>query len=299
MKKKKFEEKKLEEKKERGERSAHGVSKRGLTTSHLFTMGNAFYKTSPTVSEASWALVAQERKEAYEKLEKVRAELSAARAAAHCKELEGVLFRLDVANGQVRTRSQLEAFLSSILDARKPAPASMPTTPSAKQKLLLDGTFLPALVSYICVTAEENAAVPKAVLQQARGLYGILSKALHASSEGGIPTEIFCGPHLDRDAIIAFAAIARFAKRDPSLYSRGGARYELRMRIPPSAQNASVEDVRAEPELPPVTVSTGVLRGAEEGGSGKDSEGGEGSNGDGESGSFLELSSPREPLAQE
>ena len=288
----------------------HGVSKRGLTTSHLFTMGNAFYKTSPTVSEASWALVAQERKEAYEKLEasrkeaagileKVRAELSAARAAAHCKELEGVLFRLDVANGQVRTRSQLEVFLSSILDARKPAPASMPTTPSAKQKLLLDGTFLPALVSYICVTAEENAAVPKAVLQQARGLYGILSKALHASSEGGIPTEVFCGPHLDRDAIIAFAAIARFAKRDPSLYSRGGARYELRMRIPPSAQNASVEDVRAEPELPPVTVSTGVLRGAEEGGSGKDSEGGEGSNGNGDSGSFLELSSPREPLAQE
>jgi hypothetical protein len=60
-------------------------------------MGNAFYKTSPTVSEASWALVAQERKEAYEKLEasrkeaagileKVRAELS---CSACCCSLQG------------------------------------------------------------------------------------------------------------------------------------------------------------------------------------------------------------------
>ena len=45
---------------------------------------------------------------------------------------------------------------------------------------------------------------------------------MHASSEGGTPVEVFGESQLDRDAVIVFAAIARFAKRDPALYSRGG-----------------------------------------------------------------------------
>jgi hypothetical protein len=247
-------------------------------------MGNVLRKASPNEQVADWALVAQERKEAYEKLdearrvadgrlEKARAELDAARAASHRKELEEVLYKLDVANGVVRTRSQLEAFFSSIMEARRPTPAAVPPTPSGKQALLLNGTFLPALVSYITVTAEENGAKAENVLQRARSLYGILSTPVHASGAGGTPSEAFGEPQLDRDAIIAFAAIARFAKRDPSLYTRGGVRYELCMRAPPSDQRASVEDVRAGPELPPVAVSTGVLLEAEEGGGSGDGDG--------------------------
>jgi hypothetical protein len=263
-------------------------------------MGNMLHRGSPNVAP-DWALVAKERKEAYEKLEEarrvadgrlesVRAELDAARAASHRKELEEALFKLDVANGTVRTRAQLEAFFCSIMDACKPIHKAVPPTPSGKQSLLLDGTFLPALVSYISVTAEENGAQAGKVLQRARGLYGILSAPLHALSEGGTPTEVFGEPQLDREAIIAYAAIARFAKRDPSLYSRGGRRYELRMRAPPSDPRASLEAVRAGPELPPVAVCTGVLRGAEGGDGGGDGSGGSGGGGGGGG-----LASPREP----
>jgi hypothetical protein len=230
------------------------------------------------------------RKAADERLEKARADTDAARAAIHCMELAGVLFRLDVARGLVRTRSLLEAFYCDIFDARRPAPDKMPATPSSKQQLLLDGTFLPALVSYITVTAEENGAKAATVLQRARSLYGTLSAPMHASSEGGTPLEVFNESQLDRDAVIAFAAIARFAKRDPARYSRGGTSYMLRMRARPSDQRASEEDVRSGPELSPVLVSSGVLRGSEEGGGGGGGEGegeGEGEGGD--------LSSPRAP----
>ena len=98
------------------------------------------------------------------------------------------------------------------------------------------------------------------MLQRARALYDTLSAE---GSPGGAPTDLVDEPaRLDRDSMVAFAAIARFAKRNPAQYCLGGGPFEvLRMRMPPSDPGASVAAVRAQPGLSPVRVTSAVLGG--------------------------------------
>ena len=76
------------------------------------------------------------------------------------------------------------------------------------------------LVAYLRVAAADNAVAEKEVLSQARRLYERLSERLHAEPAPGVtclPAAIF--PGSKKAAVVALAAIARFAGRDIELYS--------------------------------------------------------------------------------
>jgi hypothetical protein len=53
----------------------------------------------------------------------------------------------------------------------------------------------------------------------------------------------------DREALIAFAVLVRFAGRDPGLYTKDGARTRLVLRVPPSGLRATPEELAAAPLL--------------------------------------------------
>ena len=214
------------------------------------------------------------RKDEAARLERERgaALLREQEAAVWNERLEGKQHELDMARGTVRARPLYEACIHAIfaraqasLPPDKVAAFASATSPSAKQGKLIEGAGCPALRAYLSMVAEDNDASPADVLSRARKMYGALSAPLHGEDKGAttatLPHELFG----DKADLLAFAAIARFAGRDPGLYLRGGARYPMVLRAPPQSCAATEGEVRAAP-LPanPTPVSVELLLEAEE-----------------------------------
>jgi len=246
-----------------------------------------------------------QRREAEERAE--RATLAAEMARAHeatcaaqaakwalqeamlVEKMAVLVHELDMARGAVRARALLETCLRHIAGARKVlAAVSVPTSPSGAAATLLDGSTYPALVAYLRASAVANGADDSLVLARARKLYGSLCGPLHEVTAGGTPAELFAAPARDRETLIAFAVLVRFAGRDPGLYAKSGARTQLVLRVPPSGLHATAADLAAAPLLT-TQISEELLVELEADGEGAEGEGG------GSSGGALSPSTP--PLA--
>ena len=220
------------------------------------------------------ARLERERKDEEARLERERAAalLREQEAAVWKERLEVMQHELDMARGTVRARPLYEACIHAIftraLAAQPPDKAAAFATassPSAKQGKLIEGTGCPALRAYLSMVAEDNSASPADVLSRARKMYGALSAPLHGEDKDAstvtLPHELFG----DKANLLAFAAVVRFAGRDPGLYLRGGVRYPLVLRAPPQSCAATEGEVRAA-ALPasPTPVSVELLVEAEE-----------------------------------
>ena len=188
--------------------------------------------------------------------EAIRAAHEATRAAQAAKwalqetmlveKMAVLVHELDMARGAVRARALLETCLRHIAGARQVlAAVSVPTSPSGAAATLLDGSTYPALVAYLRASAVANGADDSLMLARARKLCG----PMHEVSAGGTPAELFTAPARDRETLIAFAVLMRFAGRDPGLYVKYGARTQLVLRVPPSGLHATAADLAAAPLL--------------------------------------------------
>jgi hypothetical protein len=208
--------------------------------------------------------------------------------AALVEKIAGLSHELDIWRGAVRARALLEACLSHIGWARRKlsaaTAASVPTPLSAAASTLLDGSTYPALVAYLGASALANGADATQVLARARKLCGALCGPITAD---GTPAELFAAPVRDRETLIAFAVLVRFAGRDPGLYTKDGARTRLVLRVPPSGLHATPAELAAAPLLATeISVELLVERGAGEGGAEGESsdDGGGGGGGSGSAG---------------
>jgi hypothetical protein len=232
------------------------------------------------------ALRAAELAHAHEVARAAQAAQWAQHEAALVEKMAGLAHELDMARGAVRARALLEACLRHIAVARqKLSAATVPTSPSGAATTLLDGSTYPALVAYLAASAAENGADTALVLARARKLYGALCGPLHEVTSGGTPAELFAAPERDREALIAFAALVRFAGRDPGLYTKDGARTRLVLRVPPSGLTTTAAALAAAPLLATeISVELLVERGAGEGEAEGESSGGGGGGGSGSAG---------------
>ena len=224
------------------------------------------------------ALRAAELAHAHEVARAAQAAQWAQHEAALVEKMAGLAHELDMARGAVRARALLEACLRHIGGARqKLSAATVPTSPSGAASTLLDGSTYPALVAYLGASATENGADAALVLARARKLYGALCGPMHEVTAGGTPAELFAAPVRDREALIAFAVLVRFAGRDPGLYTKDGARTRLVLRVPPSGLHATPAELAAAPLLATeISVELLVERAGEGGAEGESSDGGGG-----------------------
>ena len=219
---------------------------------------------------AERSLRAAETARAHEAAHTAQAAQWAQHEAALVEKMAALAHELDMARGAVRARALLEACLRHISQARQRlAATAVPTSPSGAASALLDGSTYPALMAYMKASALANGADDAVVLARARKLHGSLSGPMREVTAGGTPAELLAAPARDREALIAFAVLVRFAGRDPGLYAKSGARTQLVLRVPPSGLHATAADLAEAPLLATeISVELLVEHEAGEGGGG-------------------------------
>jgi hypothetical protein len=179
--------------------------------------------------------------------------------AALVEKVAAVTHELDLTRGVVSARTLLEVCLRHIrTTCQRLSATAIPASPTGAATKLLDGSSYPALVAYLGASAAENGADAARVLARARKLCGVHCGPIHEVSEGSMPAELFAESAREREVLIAFTALVRFAGRDPGLYAKGGPRTRLVLRVPPGGLRATPKELAAAPLLP-TEISLGLL----------------------------------------
>jgi hypothetical protein len=215
-------------------------------------------RAAKRVAEERAAERAEERAENLRREEAIRRDVQTNADA----KLAAMQYDVDLAHGRVRARSLYEACLQTLSDRvlkTDPQVAAPPPkgktgidlgTASGKQTMLLTTGACRAVPAYLVSLGAANGVDGQIVLKQSRTMYNKLSRPLHSTldMERPIPVALFEGEH-GKECLLAYVGVVLLAGRSPSLYAKGGDRFEFSYRRPPSSLAASEAEVLAEPLL--------------------------------------------------